>query len=494
MDRPGMWMLGIILMASCVSCVTPKMAADSGKIHLAAQSGDRAGIDAALQSGDSVNQIDNYGKTPLIYASESGKDAIVEYLLDKGANPNHTADDGSTPLLIAVRKGNSRLTELLIQRGALVNGFGDDGFTALTVAAEKGNKKVFDLLLKHGAKPDVSLANRDTALMKSIPRRDSYYFDRLLESGADPNKKGRAGNTPLIIAACSNKLEIAEKLLNAGARPKETNDSGNSALLFAAGLAGIKPDIAQLLVEKGADINQLSKDGLTPIKAACLAGNAGMVVYLFEKGARLNIEDASDEGRELNGTQHHILGDYYLAKDDVNNSRISFEKAQGYYKKIIDQYRGDVTRMAWKQAGNYTLAAAALPMLMVLNPAAAGTLAADISTSTAVNQQLTAQMNENIQAYYAHKQKYHHPYEPTYQGVNLAYLQPPLNDAPIAQKKTFAENKVRHFEKRSQIVADVLGCFDKNPGGGSGLQACVKTVATAAVGTQTEKNEPPLKN
>jgi len=494
MDRTGTWLLGIILMVFCVSCVTPKMAADSGKIHLAAQSGDRAGIDAALQSGNSVNQIDNYGKTPLLYASEAGKDASVEYLLDKGANPNHTADDGSTPLLIAVRKGNSRITELLIQRGALVNGFGDDGFTPLTVAAEKGNRRVFDLLLKHGAKPDVSIANRDTALMKSIPRRDSYYFDRLLESGADPNKKGRGGNTPLIIAACSNKPEIAEKLLKAGARPNETNDSGNTALLFAAGLAGIKPDIAQLLVEKGADINQLSKDGLTPVKAACLAGNAGMVVYLFEKGARLNIEDASDEGRELNGTLNHILGDYYLAKDDVNNSRISFEKAQGYYKKIIDQYQGDVTRMAWKQAGSYTLAAAALPMLMVLNPGAAGALAAKIPTSTAVNQQLTAQMNENIQAYYAHKQKYHHPYDPTYQGVNLAYLQPPLNDAPIAQKKTFAENKVRHFEKRSQIVTDALGCFDKNPGGGSGLQACVKTVAKAAAVTQTEKNEPPPKN
>ncbi len=494
MDRVGTWLLGIILMGFCASCVTPKMAADSGKIHLAAQSGDRAGIEAALQSGSPVNQIDNYGKTPLIYATESGKDAIVEYLLDKGANPNHTADDGSTPLLIAVRKGNSRIMELLIQRGALVNGFGDDGFTALTFTAEKGNKKVFDFLLKHGAKPDVSIANRDTALMKSIPRRDSYYFDRLLESGADPNKKGRTGNTPLIIAACSNKVEIAEKLLKAGARIDELNDSGNSALLFAAGLAGIKPDLAQLLVEKGADINQPSKDGLTPVKAACLAGNADMVVYLFEKGARLNIDDASDEGRELNGTLNHILGDYYLAKDDLSNSRISFEKAQGYYKKIIDQYQGDVTRMTWKQAGDYTLAAAALPMLMLLNPAAAGTLAANISTGTAANQQLTAQMDDSIYAYYAHKQKYHHPYEPTYQGVNMAYFQPPLNDASIAQKKAFAGKKGQHFERRSRIITDVLGCFDKNPDGKSGLQMCIKSVAKAAAVNQTENNEPPSKN
>lgn len=494
MYRAEAWLLVIALMVFCVSCVTPKMAADSGKLHLAAQSGDRVGIDAALQSGSTVNQSDNYGKTPLIYAAESGNDAIVEYLLNKGANPNHTADYGSTPLLIAVRKGNSRIAELLIQRGALVNGFGDDGFTALTIAAEKGGKQVFDLLLNHGAKPDVSIANRDTALMKSIPRRDSYYFDRLLESGADPNKKGRAGNTPLIIAACSNKPEIAVKLLKAGARLNELNDSGNSALLFASGLSGIKPDIAQLLVERGADINQLSKDGLTPLKAACLAGNAGMVVYLFEKGARINIDDASDEGREINGTLNHILGDYYLAKEDLKKSRISFETTQGYYKKIIDQYRGDVTSMTWKQIGGYTLAAVAMPMLMVLNPAAAGTLAANISTGTAVNQQLTAQMDDSIRAYYFHKQKYHHPYVPTYQGVNMSYIPPPLNDAPIAQKKAFAESKVRHFEKRSKIITDVLGCFDKNPGGGSGLQTCVRTVAKAAAVTQTEKNESPSKN
>ena len=489
MYRADTWLLVIILMVFCVSCVTPKMAADSGKIHLAAQSGDRAGIDTALQSGTTVNQIDNYGKTPLIYAAESGKDAIVEYLLNKGANPNHTADDGNTPLLIAVRKGNSRIAELLIQRGALVNGFGDDGFTALTVTAEKGNKKVFDLLLKHGAKPDVSFANRDTALMKSIPRKDSYYFDRLLESGADPNKKGRGGNTPLIIAACSNKPEIAEKLLKAGARINELNESGNSALLFAAGLAGIKPDIAKLLVEKGADINQSSKDGLTPVKAACLAGNTGMVVYLFEKGARMNIDDASDEGRELNGTFNHILGDYYLAKDDLNNSRTSFEKAQGYYKKIIDQYHGDVASMTWKQIGGYTL----MPLYMVLNPVGAGILAANIATGRTVNQQLTAQMENSINAFYSHKQKYHHPYVPTYEGLNMAYVQPPLNDAPIAQKKTFAESKAKHFEKRSQIIANVLACFDKNPQGGSGLQTCVNAVAKATA-SQTEKNEPPSKN
>ncbi len=494
MYRADTWLLVIILIVFCVSCVTPKMAADSGKIHLAAQSGDRAGIDAALQSGSPVDQIDNYGKTPLIYATERGNAAIVEYLLNKGANPNHTADDGSTPLIIAVRKGNSLIAELLIQRGALVNGFGDDGFTALTVTAEKGNKKVFDLLLKHGAKPDVSIANRDTALMKSIPRKDSYYFDRLLESGADPNKKGRGGNTPLIIAACSNKPEIAEKLLKAGARVNELNESGNSALLFAAGLAGIKPDIAKLLVERGADINQSSKDGLTPVKSACFAGNAGMVVYLFEKGARMNIDDVSDEGRELNGTLNHILGDYYLAKDDLKKSRISFEKAQGYYKKIIDQYQGDVTKMAWKQAGGYTLAAAWLPMLMVLNPGAAGALVANISTGTTTNRQITAQMDDSIRAYYAHKQKYHHPYVPTYEGVNMSYVPPPLNDAPIAQKKTFAERKAQHVEKRSQIITDVLGCFDKNPGGGSGLQTCVNTVAKAAAATQTEKKEPPSKN
>jgi ankyrin repeat protein len=494
MYRVGTWLLVIILMLFCVSCVTPKMAADSGKIHLAAQSGDRAGIDAALQSGSPVNQIDNYGRTPLIYATESGKDAIVEYLLNKSANPNHTADDGSTPLLIAVRKGNSRIAELLLQRGALVDGFGDDGFTALTVAAEKGNKKVFDLLLKHGAKPDVSFANRDTALMKSIPRKDSYYFDRLLESGADPNKKGRAGNTPLIIAAGTNKPEITEKLLKAGARINETNDSGNSALLFAAGLAGIKPDIAKLLVERGADINQSSKDGLTPVKAACLAGNAGMVVYLFEKGARINIDDASDEGRELNGTLNHILGDYYLAKDDLKKSRTSFEKAQGYYKIIIDQYQGDVTKIMWQQIGRYTLAGVWLPMLMVLNPGAALALVANIPTGAAVNQQFTAQMDDSIQAYYAHKQKYHHPYVPTYQGVNMAYFPPPLHDAPIAQKKTFAERKAQHFEKRSQIITNVLECFDKNPRGEAGLQTCVNTVAKAAAVTQTEKNEPPSKN
>jgi hypothetical protein len=46
----------------------------------------------------------------------------------------------------------------------------------------------------------------------------------------------------------------------------------------------------------------------------------------------------------------------------------------------------------------------------------------------------------------------------------------------LEQKKAYAMNKAEHFEDQSALIGKVLECFDKNPGGGAVLRACVDTV------------------
>jgi len=490
MIRFGFFPVVLLVAVSCVSCATsPRIAANPGKLHLAAQSGDISGMDAALKSGSDVNQADGHGKTPLSYAAALPNIPVVEVLLDKGADPNYVAADGDTPLLVASRKANRPVVELLIRRGARIDSLGDDGFTGLAIATTRGDKELFDQLLKLGAKPNVSHANCDTALIKSISLKDPYFFDRLISAGADPNMKGRAGNTPLIIAAFANKPEIVAKLLSAGARVNDLNDATCSALLFAAGLKGIDPDIAKSMVEQGADVNQTTRDGLTPLKVACQAGHSDMVVYLYEKGANINFEDPSDEGVELNGKIHHILGDYFLAQDNCDKARASYGMALSYYRKVVDQCNGELTSLAWKQVGVIMLQALASTSQSLAQSAASSHQANMQSRQFAqiAGMKHAEQTRTGIQGYYSYMTKYNQTYVPTYRGVNMASLPTPSANAPLDMKKAYAKEKARQFEDRSKLVGNVLECFDKNPGGGAVLHACVDTVTRTFSATGTKK-------
>lgn len=54
-----------------------------------------------LEAGDNVDQRDNYGYTPIIYACKQNDIDLVRFLLEKGARVNDKANDGYTPILAA---------------------------------------------------------------------------------------------------------------------------------------------------------------------------------------------------------------------------------------------------------------------------------------------------------------------------------------------------------------------------------------------------------
>jgi ankyrin repeat protein len=474
MNRSGLLLVALAVAAAGLSCQSDPMAANAGNLHLAAQAGDVSAIDAALKSGDDVNQADGHGMTPLLYAAATPNVSVVEHLLDKGADPNHMAHDGETALLIAARKSNSAVAEALIRRGAKVDILGEDGNTALAIATAKEDKELFAVLLKRGARPNTALANCDTALIWSIRHDDATFFDRLLAAGADPNLAGRAGNTPLIVAVISSKLVLVDKLLSAGSRIDSINDAGCSALFFAAGVEGVDPAITDRLVEKGADVNLTARNGLTPLKVACRSGNAAMAMYLYQKGADPNFDDTSDEGIELNGTMQHILGDYFLARDNFDKARASYGRAQAYYKKSADKYNGDVSKIMWTQIG-----ATVLQSMAAAAQEYAATSQAEMQArqmAQIAGMKYAQQTRTGAQGYFSYMAKYNKTYVPTFKGFALAHQSPPPGNASLEQRQAYAKDRAKHFEDQTTLMDKILECFDKNPGGGAVLRACVGTV------------------
>jgi ankyrin repeat protein len=104
------------------------------------------------------------------------------------------------------------------------------------------------------------------------------------------------GYTPLMFAARSGDIEAARLLLAAGANIDEPTGSGATPLVTAAH-AGLS-DFGIFLLNRGADPN-LAKAGYTALHAAILRGSPDLVKALLAHGADANalIKEATPVGR-----------------------------------------------------------------------------------------------------------------------------------------------------------------------------------------------------
>ena len=119
----------------------------------------------------------------------------------------------------------------------------------------------------------------------------------LLKAGANPDAPSDAG-PPLLWACGHGRTEVAEMLLDAGADPNGSSEDGVTALLAAA--AAGETEIVKLLLKRGADPNgKIGEDGgsgeggvkVTPLFVAANEGNKRMVELLVDAGASANAKD-----------------------------------------------------------------------------------------------------------------------------------------------------------------------------------------------------------
>lgn len=137
----------------------------------------------------------------------------------------------------------------------------------------------------------------------------------LLEAGADPDK-GAQSELPLSIA-----LQLVAKagpgpakaLLDAGANPNLANDFGEPVWFAATGQSSSVETLAMLL-DRGADVNFVGRNGQTALFSAATTRNWKVALHLLEKGADWKL------GKSVNGQDFRSLIDSYAGESDPDGS------------------------------------------------------------------------------------------------------------------------------------------------------------------------------
>ena len=317
-------------------------------LQWAAYRGDAALAEMLLKAGAKPGLANHNGSTPLWLAATRGDAAVIRALLAGGADANEPLPLGRRPLMLAARSGQVDAVRALLERGADVNASETArGTNALMQAADQGHADVMKELIRHGAKvaavsKPVMRDGRSAALGNSEDPRRAVRQQAIavLCEAKNPDLAQVRAQRELLMGASQKKIPDADLCKgierrglgfvtvtgaggNAGAGvggevvafqvdadgnlvldangdpvpvdtgrgrrppPREPDGGELTALVYAARTGSI--DAARVLLEGGADVNQTTRYGWSPLLAATQNQNYQMGKFLIERGANVNL-------------------------------------------------------------------------------------------------------------------------------------------------------------------------------------------------------------
>jgi uncharacterized protein len=247
-----------VLLAASQSTRTPSSGDADGTtaLHWAVRANDLETVQRLLRGGASPNVANRNGVTPLLLAAINADAVMVETLLQAGADPNASLSAGQTILMAAARTGSAAVVKTLLAHGAQVNVREQVlGETPLIWAAVENHDAVIKVLVEHGA--DVN--GRSNSPKFPLPEYGDGKSGRL-------TVLPRGSWTPLMYAARQNATPAVRALADARADLNLTDPDGTTALVIA--VINAHYDLAEVLLEKGANPDIGDVAGMTPLYAA----------------------------------------------------------------------------------------------------------------------------------------------------------------------------------------------------------------------------------
>ena len=346
-----------------------------------------------IDFGANVNAQRTDGKgTPLILSADWNNFMAVYLLLDHGADANIARADACTPLHLAVINGHQNLVKLFLEKNALINTQDAEGNSPLHTAVSKGFFDITKLLVKKGS--NVNLQNKEgrTPLFLGVKNKHEQLIKLLIENEADVTigykenstkrfylvrgkDKGRAAWHYVLVKkhllglflkrVKGGSLDVADfgAILRSGwgkDPPEGTTDKileecdfqfkeiPDVTLLHITSEQINEPEIIDLLVKSGANVNAQDAEGFTPLHMAAIHGNLKIVKKLVDLEADVNI--VTTDGKNAAELAH--LNEELEIEEYLKSKMSSSQRTK---KNEVDSERADLLIEAYGLPATFEL-------------------------------------------------------------------------------------------------------------------------------------------
>lgn len=267
---------------------TLSMESESNQQFLAeaCQRGDLAAVKDLVGQGVSLESPaeSSTGFTALGIATYCGHSDVVEFLLEAGACIDPPCKH--SPLQIAAAKRHVRIAQCLVKAGANTERISDDlPGTPLFTAVGLGHLEIVQCLVKGGCELNNRYQGGLSALSRAALMGDMAMVQCLVRGGADKNFP--PDDPPLLNALSDNHFEVAEYLMEVGADVGWPGE-GPNVILAAAGLTG-NIEIVRKFKEAGGDLDRVTTEtGMTLLASTVAKGNTALAKCLIGAGTGLD--------------------------------------------------------------------------------------------------------------------------------------------------------------------------------------------------------------
>jgi ankyrin repeat protein len=262
-------------------------------LHWAAGKGNTEIVKYLIAKGSDINLEDSHGSFPITAAASSGQSnpEIYDAFFKAGIDPKKKYQNGANLLLLAISTDKElKAADYFATKGMSLKDVDNDGNTAFTYVARSGNIPLLKKLLEKGVKPN------DNALFTAAQgsRRDSntietykYLVEEVKIKATATNKEGQ--NVLHFLAGKANQTEIINYFIAKGVNVNKADNEGNIPLMIAA--SARETAALEQLLPNTKSINAQNLKGESSLTIAVKSGTPSAVEILLNKGADVKVLD-----------------------------------------------------------------------------------------------------------------------------------------------------------------------------------------------------------
>ncbi|EAY16639.1 hypothetical protein TVAG_434760 [Trichomonas vaginalis G3] len=234
--------------------------------------------------GAVLSIADTIGRLPVHYAAAGGSMPICDELDNLGADFQALDTSGQSVIHYACKFGHTSLVQKFYLRGFDLESPDIKEIRPIHLACYNNNTELLSFLCEQSVDIECSTRFGDTPLKIILKLNELEMLKVLISYHVNTNIQDPIEKmTPIMTSIRNNSIDLAEILISSPETNVQIEDSMGWTALHYAAEAGLT-DICPKLIKKGANINSVTMNNMTPLHLALNRQKSETAKYLESEG------------------------------------------------------------------------------------------------------------------------------------------------------------------------------------------------------------------